>query len=112
MNKYAHLKSLPDLCYYDELPEEKRALARQGVLEDAERSRRKSLDTAEQAWRANLHRAVNDPAHIRRVVHNTNFEARLKRNESYLQQSILGNLLMFKPNGDYYRFMPDQENQP
>lgn len=94
------------LKYYDELSPAAQTAARFNVMIPELEANTRRLATARQVWRADIHKAINDAHHVRRLMNGAQalYKARRMGNE-YVIPYIRSNRTIFTECGAYVYYI-------
>lgn len=92
--------------YFDELSREAKEQARINVMIPEIEGHKNRLAIAAETWKANPHKAINDPMHIRRLINGSEALRKVKaQGDKYLLSYIRQNLTIFTDKGEYIYYI-------
>ncbi len=90
------------MFYYDELSDQAKAAARANVVIPEVEALIRNVGNARQAWKENIHRAINDPYHVRRIYNGQMALYKIRhQGEAYLIPYIRQNCTIYLADGSY-----------
>lgn len=90
------------MFYYDELSDQAKAAARANVVIPEVEALIRNVGNARQAWKENIHRAINDPYHVRRIYNGQMALYKIRhQGEEYLIPYIRQNCTIYLADGSY-----------
>ena len=98
--------NLTDLKYYDELTPAAQAEARRNMAASVALWRKRDINALRGDYLANIHKAINDPLHIRRFINGQSAHNKIRDlGDSYLIPYIRCNKVIFTECGAYVYYL-------
>lgn len=98
--------NLTDLKYYDELTPAAQAEARRNMAASVALWRKRDINALRGEYLANIHRAINDPYHIRRFINGQSAHNKIRDlGDAYLIPYIRANKVIFTECGAYVQYL-------
>lgn len=98
--------NLTDLKYYDELTPAAQAEARWNIAASVALWRKRDINALRGDYLANIHRAINDPYHIRRFINGQSAHNKIRDlGDAYLIPYIRANKVIFTECGAYVYYL-------
>lgn len=92
--------------YFDELSSEAKQQARINVMIPEIEAHKNRLAIAAEVWKANPHKAINDPMHIKCLINVSEALRKVKlQGDKYLLAYIRQNCTIFTDKGDYVYYV-------
>lgn len=88
------------MFYYDELSDQAKAAARANVVIPEVEALIRNVGNARNAWKENIHRAINDPYHVRRIYNGQMALYKIRhQGDAYLIPYIRQNCTIYLADG-------------
>jgi hypothetical protein len=98
--------NLTDLKYYDELTPAAQAEARRNIAASVALWRKRDINALRGDYLVNIHRAINDPYHIRRFINGQSAHNKIRDlGDTYLIPYIRANKVIFTECGAYVYYL-------